>query len=113
MTESAIRGRGPIGMSKDETRLIEGAGLHWPGSGEHLLAVYVCLKQAKRKGWIWAGVTIKAALMGPKSARASVVAELRERVEAEAKSTRGGPKLDRYEAAIKGLDALDQLAASP
>lgn len=98
-------------MSKDEAKLVQGAGFHWPDSGEHMLAVYVCLKHATRKGWIWAGATIQALLLGPKTDREHLLGCLRERVE-ESKATRKGPKFDRYEAAIKGLDALDQMASS-
>ncbi len=95
-------------MTKDESTLLSGAELHWAGSGEHLLAVYLCLKKAESMGWFWAGATIKSLLLDPPDRRASTIAELRARVE-HAKPARKGPRMDRYQAAIAGLDALAQL----
>lgn len=96
-------------MTRDERQLCEAAERLWPGTSDHLLAVYLCLKSAERGGWLGASALLKVALT-TRADRTAMLRALRGKVE-RAKPSRTGPKKDRYNAAIVGLDALDAVHA--
>ena len=96
-------------VTRDERDLCMAADRLWSGTSDHLLAVYLCLKSAERGGWLGAAALVKVALTTP-AERGAVLRALRGKVE-RAKPSRTGPKMDRYNAAIVGLDGLDTIHA--
>jgi hypothetical protein len=92
-------------MSKKSERIEqmrEWADARWPGSGSELVAVYMCLAHVD---WLSALMLIRAAVGNP-ILRADSLMALRQKVEGQ-RSSKRGPKLERYEAAKAALDRLD------
>lgn len=91
-------------LTKIETMMVDNAKRWWPGTEDHLLAIWRCLN-GKRGAGIGAAMLINIALTNKGKTRADAFEELRERVQSMA-STRSSAKQDRHIAAMRAIEAL-------
>lgn len=86
--------------------LWRGAQHHWTGAEDHVVAVYAWFDAVNPEQRLWSAATISAMLQAP-TQRQGCLAGLRRSL--GERPARRGPKMDRYDAALAGLDALDAL----
>ena len=89
-------------MTRVEAKLHATADRHWPGSCDHLRAVY------RAHPDLFVATMISVMLTSPATRRDGLAA-IRQKIP---RSTRPGPKADRIAAALVALDRLDEMATA-